>query len=293
MSIQKNYSFLPERTFTDQTVVITGGGTGLGLAFSHECLRLGANVVIVGRNQARNAEVAAHLGEQYQAKVLAIEADVRHYEQVETVLQESLVQLGRVDKLINNAAGNFISPTGLLSHRAFDTVVDIVLKGTYNCTLVFGKYWLENRQKADVLNIATTYAHTGSAFVVPSACAKAAVVALTKSLAVEWGKFGIRTNALAPGAFPTKGAWERLFPESVQKLMDFKSRIPLARVGEAAELAAIAAFLLSDFAGFINGEVLTVDGGEWLQGGGQFNFLSTLSAADWKAAQEATRRAKS
>ncbi|TAF35024.1 MAG: SDR family oxidoreductase [Cytophagales bacterium] len=284
---------MPSDSFSGQTILITGGGTGLGLGFSHECLRLGANLVIVGRNQERNAEVAKKLSEQYQRQVLALAADVRHYDQLEAILPTILDKFGKVDKLINNAAGNFISPTAALSHRAFDTVVDIVLKGTYNCTLLLGKHWLEQKQKAAILNIATTYAHTGSAFVVPSACAKAGVVALTKSLAVEWGPLGIRTNALAPGAFPTKGAWERLFPENLQHLMDFNKKIPVGRVGEVVELAAIAAFLLSDYAAFINGEVLTVDGGEWLQGGGQFNFLNALTATDWAAALAATRKAKS
>jgi len=225
-------------------------------------------------------------------KVLALACDVRDYEQVEHVLAESIRAFGKVDGLLNNAAGNFISPTERLSANAFSSIIDIVLKGSVNCTLAFGKHWIKEKQAASVLNIVTTYAFTGSAYVVPSACAKGGVLAMTRSLAVEWGKYGIRTNAIAPGPFPTKGAWERLLPGDLAKKFDFKNRVPLKRVGEHQELANLAAFLISDFAGYINGEVISIDGGEWLQGAGQFNGLEAIPNEMWDAFEQMTRSAK-
>lgn len=168
-------------------------------------------------------------------------------------MKASIEKFGKFDALVNNAAGNFISPTERLSNRAFDIVINIVLKGTYNCTLAFKKHWIEKKQSATVLNIVTTYSWTGSAFVVPSDAAKAGVLAITRSLAVEWAKYGIRFNAIAPGLFPTKGAWERLLPGDLQNKFDLKKKVPLQRVGEYQELANLAAYLLSDFSSFING----------------------------------------
>jgi NAD(P)-dependent dehydrogenase (short-subunit alcohol dehydrogenase family) len=182
---------------------------------------------------------------------------------------------------LNNAAGNFISPTERLTHSAFDSVLDIVLKGTKNCTLSVGKYWIENKIPGTVLNIVTTYAWTGSAYVVPSACAKAGVLAMTRSLAVEWAKYNIRFNAIAPGPFPTKGAWERLLPGDLAEKFDMKKKVPLRRVGEHQELANLAAYLVSDFSAYINGEVVTIDGGEWLQGAGEFNMLEAIPQEMW------------
>jgi NAD(P)-dependent dehydrogenase (short-subunit alcohol dehydrogenase family) len=213
---------------------------------------------------------------------------VRDYAQVEQVLAESLKAFGRVDGLLNNAAGNFISPTERLSANAFSSIIDIVLKGSVNCTLAFGKHWIEKKQAASVLNIVTTYAFTGSAYVVPSACAKGGVLAMTRSLAVEWGKYSIRTNAIAPGPFPTKGAWDRLLPGDLAEKFDFKNRVPLKRVGDHQELANLAAFLISDFAGYINGEVISIDGGEWLQGAGQFNGLEAIPSEMWDAIRRST-----
>ena len=198
------------------------------------------------------------------------------------MLNTTISEYGKVDTLLNNAAGNFISPTERLSPNAFDTIIDIVLKGSKNCTLAFGKHWIENKQKqAVVLNIITTYAWTGSGYVVPSAMAKAGVLAMTRSLAVEWAKYGIRMNAIAPGPFPTKGAWDRLLPGDLKDKFDFTKKVPLHRVGEHQELANLAAFLVSDFSSYINGEVITIDGGEWLQGAGQFNMLQQLPKEMW------------
>ena len=225
-------------------------------------------------------------------KVLAVQCDVREYVQVENVLTQAITKFGKVDGLVNNAAGNFISPTERLSANAFSSIIDIVLKGSVNCTLAFGKHWIAEKQQASVLNIVTTYAFTGSAYVVPSACAKGGVLALTRSLAVEWGKYGIRTNAIAPGPFPTKGAWDRLLPGDLAEKFDFKNRVPLKRVGDNQELANLAAFLISDFSGYINGEVITIDGGEWLQGAGQMNGLEAIPTEMWDMLEQMTRAAK-
>jgi NAD(P)-dependent dehydrogenase (short-subunit alcohol dehydrogenase family) len=198
------------------------------------------------------------------------------------MLQSVLDKFGKVDVLLNNAAGNFIAPTERLSANAFDTIIDIVLKGTKNCTLALGKHWIAKKQESSVvLNIVTTYAWTGSAYVVPSATAKAGVLAMTRSLAVEWAKYGIRTNAIAPGPFPTKGAWDRLLPGDLAKEFDMTKKVPLRRVGDHQELANLAAYLVSDFSGYINGEVVTIDGGEWLQGAGEFNMLEKIKPEMW------------
>ncbi len=287
-----NSPMLREDALKEKTIVITGGGTGLGKAMGTYFLKLGANLVITSRKQDVLQKTADEMEEKTGGKVLAVACDVRDVEQVDQVLARTLERFGSVDVLLNNAAGNFISPTERLSANAFSSIIDIVLKGTVNCTLAFGKHWIKEKQSATVLNIITTYAFTGSAYVVPSACAKGGVLALTRSLAVEWGKYGIRTNAIAPGPFPTKGAWERLLPGDLAKKFDFKNRVPLKRVGEHQELANLAAFLVSDFSGYINGEVITIDGGEWLQGAGQMNGLEAIPNDMWDMLEQMTRSAK-
>ncbi|WP_316851545.1 SDR family oxidoreductase [Pedobacter agri] len=287
-----NSPMLREDALKGKTIVITGGGTGLGKAMGIYFLKLGANLVITSRKQEVLQKTADEMEEKTGGKVLAVACDVREVVQVENVLTKTLERFGSVDVLLNNAAGNFISPTERLSANAFSSIIDIVLKGTVNCTLTFGKHWIKEKQVATVLNIVTTYAFTGSAYVVPSACAKGGVLALTRSLAVEWGKYGIRTNAIAPGPFPTKGAWERLLPGDLAKKFDFKNRVPLKRVGEHQELANLAAFLVSDFSGYINGEVITIDGGEWLQGAGQMNGLEAIPNEMWDMLEQMTRSAK-
>lgn len=287
-----NSPMLRDGSLEGKTIVITGGGTGLGKAMGIYFLKLGANLVITSRKQDVLQKTADEMEEKTGGKVLALACDVREIEQVENVLAKSIERFGQVDGLVNNAAGNFISPTERLSANAFSSIIDIVLKGTVNCTLTFGKHWIKEKQQATVLNIITTYAFTGSAYVVPSACAKGGVLALTRSLAVEWGKYGIRTNAIAPGPFPTKGAWERLLPGDLAKKFDFKNRVPLKRVGEHQELANLAAFLISDFSGYINGEVITIDGGEWLQGAGQMNGLEAIPNEMWDMLEQMTRSAK-
>ncbi len=265
-----------------KTIVVTGGGSGLGKSMTTYFLELGANVVISSRNLEKLQTTAKELEEQTGGTVLPVQCDVRHYDQVEAMLKASIDTFGTVDVLLNNAAGNFISPTERLSSNAFDTIIDIVLKGTKNCTLAFGKHWIDNKEtNKTVLNIVTTYAWTGSAYVVPSATAKAGVLAMTRSLAVEWAKYGMRFNAIAPGPFPTKGAWDRLLPGDLKEKFDMAKKVPLGRVGDHQELANLAAYLVSDFSAYINGEVITLDGGEWLKGAGQFNLLEQVPEQMW------------
>jgi NAD(P)-dependent dehydrogenase (short-subunit alcohol dehydrogenase family) len=265
-----------------KVIVVTGGGSGLGKAMTKYFLELGANVAITSRDLDKLKATASELETATSGKCLPLQCDVRHYDQVENMLAEVLKAFGKVDILLNNAAGNFISPTERLSANAFDTIIDIVLKGSKNCTLAFGKHWIAQKQtNCNVLNIVTTYAWTGSGYVVPSATAKAGVLAMTRSLAVEWAKYGIRMNAIAPGPFPTKGAWERLLPGDLADKFDMSKKVPLRRVGNHQELANLAAYLVSDFSAYINGEVITIDGGEWLQGAGQFNILEKIPVEMW------------
>lgn len=265
-----------------KVIVVTGGGSGLGKAMTKYFLELGAKVAITSRDIEKLKNTATILETETGGTCLPVQCDVRHYEQVENMLQEVLKAFGKVDVLLNNAAGNFISPTERLSANAFDTVIDIVLKGSKNCTLAFGKHWIDSKQESStILNIVTTYAFTGSAYVVPSATAKAGVLAMTKSLAVEWAKYGIRSNAIAPGPFPTKGAWERLLPGDLAEKFDMAKKVPLKRVGDHQELANLAAYLVSDFSAYINGEVVVIDGGEWLKGAGQFNLLEQIPEEMW------------
>jgi NAD(P)-dependent dehydrogenase (short-subunit alcohol dehydrogenase family) len=276
-----------------KTFLITGGGTGLGRSMGTYFLTLGANLIIISRKQDVLEQAAQEMeAEASGGKVLPLVCDIRNIEDVEKVVQKGLTYFGAIDGLVNNAAGNFISPTERLSANAFSSIIDIVLKGTVNCTLTLGKHWIAEKKKGVVLNIITTYAFTGSAYVVPSAAAKGGVLALTRSLAVEWGKYGIRHNAIAPGPFPTKGAWERLLPGDLAEKFDFKKRVPLKRVGKHQELANLAAFLMSDFSSFINGEVITIDGGEWLQGAGQFSALEAIPDQLWDVLEQQIRNTK-
>jgi NAD(P)-dependent dehydrogenase (short-subunit alcohol dehydrogenase family) len=273
---------LRDNALEDKVIVVTGGGSGLGKAMTKYFMELGAKVAITSRDLEKLQTTAQELENETGGKCLALQCDVRHYDQVEAMLDNVLAAYGKVDVLLNNAAGNFISPTERLSANAWDTIIDIVLKGSKNCTLAFGKHWIDKKQNnTNILNIVTTYAWTGSAYVVPSATAKAGVLAMTRSLAVEWAKYGIRTNAIAPGPFPTKGAWDRLLPGDLKDKFDLAKKVPLKRVGDHQELANLAAYLVSDFSAYINGEVITIDGGEWLQGAGQFNLLEAIPTELW------------
>ena len=279
-----------KQLLNDKSIIVTGGGTGLGKSMALRFAELGADLVITSRRKEVIEKTAEELREQG-GKVLAIACDVRNPDQVNDMVSQTVNEFGKIDILLNNAAGNFISPTEDLSPNAFKTVVDIVLNGTFNCTQAAGKVMRE-KDGGVILNIVTTYAWTGSGYVVPSASAKAGVLAMTRSLAVEWAKYGIRTVAIAPGPFPTKGAWSRLAPPGLGIQKKMKNRVPLKRVGEHIELANLATYLISDQAAYINGEVVTIDGGEWLQGAGEMNELEKLPRAAWKLLQMKRKKKK-
>ena len=263
----------------DKCILITGGGTGLGKSMGR--LELGARLVICGRRQEVLAQTRHEFDADFPGRTRAIPCDLRDPERVNALI-EAIWDEGPLDALVNNAAGNFLARSETLSPRALDAVLAIVMHGTAYVTLACGKRWLAEGRKGNVLSIVATYAETGSPYVVPSAMAKAGVLAMTRSLAVEWGGRGIRLNAIAPGPFPTEGAWSRLVPNEAMDRA-WMNKIPLGRVGEHRELADLAAFLLAEGSAYINGEVVVIDGGEWLKGAGQFSLMEALSEDDWQA----------
>jgi NAD(P)-dependent dehydrogenase (short-subunit alcohol dehydrogenase family) len=261
-------------------ILITGGGTGLGKAMAQRFLELGATVYICGRREDVLQKTAAELSTH--GPIHAIPCDVRNLDTVETMI-DTIWKSGPLDILVNNAAGNFIARTEELSPGAWNSVIGIVLMGTLHCTMACGNRWLDSNHKATVLSVSATYAPVGSAYVVPSAVAKAGVEALTRSLAVEWGNRGIRMNAIAPGPIPTQGAFSRLLPRPELEGLAL-DRNPMHRFGTTEELANLAAFLVSDGSSYINGEVIRMDGGEFLQGAGEFsNVGRALTKADWES----------
>lgn len=278
---------LRDDALAGKVVLVTGGGSGLGLAMARRFAALGARVAIAGRSEER-LEAAAPLIDPTGEAVFTHIANVRDFDEVDALVTAVTDRFGAVDALVNNAAGNFLAATEELSPGGFNAVVETVLNGTFHATLACGRRWIERQQPASILNIVTTYAWTGSAFVVPSAAAKAGVLAMTRSLAAEWGMYGIRVNAIAPGPFPTEGAWSRLLPTpELQERM--RARIPLGRFGDPEELAELAAFLLSDAVPFLTGECVTIDGGEWLAGGGQFNALLQVPLEELKETMRGLR----
>ncbi|HSZ62574.1 MAG TPA: SDR family oxidoreductase [Terriglobales bacterium] len=274
-------------------ILITGGGTGLGKAAAQRFLELGGEVYICGRRQEVLAATEQELRQRTGGPIHSHACDVRDPVAVEQMIEKIWAD-APLDVLMNNAAGNFLARTEELSLGAFQSVIGIVLLGTLHATMACGRRWLADSHKGKkvVLNITTTYTTTGSAYVVPSAVAKAGVQALTRSLAVEWGDRGIRMNAIAPGPVPTEGAFSRLLPRP-ELAEDAKKRIPLGRFGTTEEFANLAAFLISDGSGYINGEVVTMDGGEWLQGAGEFTALGRqLSNKEWEMMKPKPRKTK-
>jgi NAD(P)-dependent dehydrogenase (short-subunit alcohol dehydrogenase family) len=262
----------------NKRILITGGGTGLGKAAAQRFLALGAIVYICGRRHEVLLATEKELREKTGGAIHSRPCDVRDAAAVDEMI-DLIWKDGPLDVLMNNAAGNFLARTEELSLRAFESVLGIVLLGTLHTTLACGKRWLQAGHRAVVLNITTTYTTTGSAYVVPSAVSKAGVQALTRSLAVEWGNRGIRMNAIAPGPIPTQGAFSRLLPRTEFEQLA-KDRNPLGRFGTAEEFANLAAFLVSDGSAYINGDVITMDGGEWLQGAGEFSALGRMLTKD-------------
>ena len=264
-------------TLEGQTILITGGGSGLGLAMAQTFASLGSNIAICGRTEEKLRQATDKITEEAEdASVKYYVADVRDYDRIQDVVSEIVSDFNGMTGLVNNAAGNFLSASEDLSPGGFKTVVDIVLHGSFNCTHAFGNYLIDEGKEGNILNIVTTYSEsTGSAFVLPSACGKAGVLAMTRSLAYEWATYGIRLNAIAPGPFPTKGAWTRLVPDDNFE-EKFLSKIPAKRYGEKEELANLATFLMSDLAPYITGECVVIDGGERLAAG-QFNFLDKMA----------------
>ena len=273
-----------------RTIVITGGGTGLGRSMALRFAELGASLFLMGRRDAPLKDACDEIRAKG-AKAGYSMADVRDFAAVENALAAAEKEFGGVDTLVNNAAGNFIARTEKLSPNAFNAVVGIVLQGTFHCTLALGRKWIAAKQPGNILNIVTTYAaaNCGSGFVVPSACAKAGVLAMTRSLAVEWARYRIRLNAVAPGPFPTEGAWSRLMPS---KELEDRARNdhPMKRFGRHDELANLAAYLLSQQAEYVNGECVTIDGGLWLRGAGEFNSLIDLPDSTWEALEQARKK---
>ncbi len=262
-------------------VLVTGGGTGLGKSMGRRFLELGAELVICGRREAVLEETVAEFHTDYLGRASWHACDIRDAEAVEAMVAD-IWRDGPLDVLVNNAAGNFLAKSETLSPRAVDAVVRIVLNGSANATLACGRRWIAEGRPGTVLSIVTSYAWTGSPYVLPSAMAKAGVLAMTRSLAAEWGPHGIRLNAIAPGLFPTEGAWQRLVPNAELE-ETWRQRIPLRRFGEHRELADLAAYLIADGSAYVNGDVVTIDGGEWLKGAAQFGLMDQLTEAEWEA----------
>ncbi len=276
----------PSRTlapdlFRDRHILVTGGGSGLGLAITRTVLALGGRVTICGRSEARLAAAWEGLEAEERNRTFVHAADVRDPGQVETLIAAAWEEGGALDGVVNNAAGNFLAASEDLSPNGFDAVVRTVLHGSFHVSSAAARRWIETERPAAIVNILATYAWTGSAFVVPSAVAKAGVLALTRSLAVEWATYGIRVNALAPGTFPTEGAWQRLLPtEEMEE--EALGRIPLGRFGEPEELAELVAYLLTEGSSYMTGECITMDGGAWLAAGGLFNPLTRMPRDELK-----------
>jgi NAD(P)-dependent dehydrogenase (short-subunit alcohol dehydrogenase family) len=279
-----------KRVLADRSILVTGGGSGLGLAMAKKFAAHGAKVTIAGRTLDRLEKAAREIAEVARegGEVDFRPADVREPDEVDKLVEHAASRFGKVDSLVNNAAGNFLVTSEDLTPNGFDAVVRTVLHGSVYCTLAVGRHLLARQAPGSIVSVVTTYAWTGTGFALPSACAKAGVLAMTRSLAVEWGHAGIRLNAVAPGPIPTEGAWARLmaFPEAEKKTID---RIPLGRLGSPEELANLVTFLLSDMCPYQTGDCITMDGGEWLAGAGEFSDYRKIPRDVFKAALEKMR----
>ena len=272
----------------NKRILITGGGTGLGKEMATHFAMHGAELYICGRRENVLSETANEISETYGTKVNYQTLDIRASKDVDDYI-ESIFEKGPLDGLVNNAAGNFISPTKDLSHKGFDAIANIVFHGTFYMTHSVGKRWIELGHKGSIVNILTTWIWTGSPYVVPSAMSKSGIHAMTQSLAAEWGKYGIKINGIAPGPFPTKGAWERLNPDNNDDGMT--NTVPLGRVGEMEELQNLATFLMADGCDYLTGQTIGLDGGQYLTGGGTFSQLDKLSDEDWENMRKLIREA--
>jgi len=271
----------------ERAIFLSGGGSGLGRSMSLHFASLGAKMFVIGRREELLKETCEAIRQSGGTASYAT-CDVRDFAAVAAAADKAESAVGPIDTVVNNAAGNFMARTEKLSANAFDAVVSIVLHGTFHCTQAFARKWIAQKRAGNVLSITTTYAaaNCGSGFVVPSSCAKAGVLAMTTSLAVEWAKYKIRLNAIAPGPFPTEGAWSRLMP-SEEFEEHTRNANPMKRFGKQEELANLAAFLISDMAPYINGECVVIDGGQWLQGAGEFNDLRLLPVSYWEQMEAA------
>jgi NAD(P)-dependent dehydrogenase (short-subunit alcohol dehydrogenase family) len=263
----------------NKRILITGGGTGLGKEMATHYAEHGADIFICGRRENVLKDTAAEIEDKYDVKVSYESLDIRASQDVDSYIQR-IFDDGPLDGLVNNAAGNFISPTKDLSHKGFDAIANIVFHGTFYMTQSVGKRWIESNHKGSIISILATWVWTGSPYVVPSAMSKSGLNAMTQSLAAEWGKYGIRVNAIAPGPFPTKGAWERLNPNGEDG--SIMGENPMGRVGEMLELQNLATFLMADGCEYLTGQTIAIDGAQYLTGGGTFSNLSKLSEDDWE-----------
>ena len=270
-------------------ILITGGGTGLGKEMANYFAEHGAELYICGRRENVLKETSDEISNKHGTKVHYQTLDIRASKDVDDYVQ-SIFDEGLLDGLVNNAAGNFISPTKDLSHKGFDAIANIVFHGTFYMTHSVGKRLIEASHKASIINILTTWVWTGSPYVVPSAMSKSGINAMTKSLAAEWGKYGIKVNGIAPGPFPTKGAWERLNPDDSND-DGMMSTVPLGRVGEMIELQNLATFLMADGCDYLTGQTIGIDGAQYLTGGGTFSQLDKLSDDDWENMRKLIRDA--
>ena len=272
----------------DKRILVTGGGTGLGKEMANHYAEHGAELFICGRRENVLKETADEIINEHNTKVNYQTLDIRASKDVDDYVQ-AIFDGGPLDGLVNNAAGNFISPTKDLSPKGFDAIANIVFHGTFYMTHAVGKRWIESSYKGSIINILTTWIWTGSPYVVPSAMSKSGIHAMTQSLAAEWGKYGIKVNGIAPGPFPTKGAWERLNPDNNDDgMMD---TVPMGRVGEMRELQNLATFLMADGCDYLTGQTIGLDGAQYLTGGGTFSQLDKLSDEDWQNMRELIRNA--